>query len=151
MLSEYGDNQYFGKCARCLLSSISNRLAYCPSCDLYLGSVENESALDTANDSEPPIVGHITYSCRFQSLHFTIKGNGPVIVSNIASSTTSAAQEKGVLSNELVSQGGRVDQCELLASKGLTPRLGDVLVSIENDVMLHLDENEVCEKKLVRI
>jgi hypothetical protein len=151
VLQDYTDNDYYGICATCKARNIGNSVSECPVCGLYLGPSVDEIDLDW--DSVK--CSHINYSCRLSSLEFVVGGIGPAIVYENSKEWTLGNSGKpimrGLISSELLSTHGDEQYCKDLVEKGLVPQLGDVVLSVQDVALLHLDEHEVSIDQTVHI
>lgn len=147
VLPFYTDDDYYGICARCNSKNIGNKESVCPNCDLFLGPAVEEAELGWDSTK----CSYITYSCRLSSLEFVVGGIGPTIVyedpkKEWMANKSGVPTMQGWISSVLVGTKGNADQCKELLEKGLEPQLGDVVVSVQDVTLLHLDEHEVSAK-----
>jgi hypothetical protein len=167
LLTDITDNPYFSVCAKCNLKNIFENITKCPTCNYDLGPSRppslypsstslSSSSTDTAAAAAPTssstsqpssmkspkdhVSSWITYDCYFISqLGCRIQGDGPTLVTLILNSETVSKLMEG----KLIEQFGESDHLTFLSAQGYRPIIGDVLVSIEDVTVLHLNSIEI--------
>ena len=112
-------------------------MSFCPTCQHFLGPISS-----LFNDWNPPpndveSYSYIKFECCFSGqIGCRIEGDGPVVVTTVNSDAviTSALQ---------LSSHGDSEKTDMLSKKGLQPEIGDVLISVCDTNISHLNTVQV--------
>eukprot|EP00602_Paraphysomonas_sp_CaronLab_P005081 CAMPEP_0185033702 /NCGR_PEP_ID=MMETSP1103-20130426/22923_1 /TAXON_ID=36769 /ORGANISM="Paraphysomonas bandaiensis, Strain Caron Lab Isolate" /LENGTH=1391 /DNA_ID=CAMNT_0027570077 /DNA_START=374 /DNA_END=4549 /DNA_ORIENTATION=- len=144
ILTDVTDNPHFSVCAKCNLEHIYETVTVCPRCGYDLGpSTMSLTFRDNPRKDcplESGVSSYISFACYFSSqLGCRIQGDGPVLVTLIVNPETLARLNKGTV----VEKVGDDEHIASLMEDGLKPRVGDVLVSVEDVNVLHLNTAQI--------
>lgn len=141
ILTDMTDNPYYSICARCGLENIYELETHCRDCGNYLGPTHlplllRDITCVKESDASPSITFQITF---FEKLGCRIQGDGPVVVSEIIDSNV-------YLENQIAKLKyftGNSASIRELCNQGLRPQVGDLFVSLNDIVLLHLNSSQV--------
>ena len=151
------DDSFFGICAACGKNDIEETVKMCPKCSHDLGPIspyiDNENILhiETPNSSR---FTYITFNIEYYRLNFSLYTNTsplfhyiPVVGASLRSTSSvenlSSKGTESVSGTVIFRNSGPTENINYLISRGLHPQLGDILLSIDDDAVSHLDENSI--------
>jgi hypothetical protein len=145
VLADITDNPYYSICARCGLTNIFETALTCPNCQHDLGPATKPLTIGLAE--VPPLKkpedhasSFITFECAFSGqLGCRIQGDGPTLVTLIIDPEIVLKIQEG----KIIESVGDEAHITALTQHGFRPRIGDVLVAIEDINVSHLNSVEV--------
>ena len=158
------DDKYFGICAACGSSDIEENCKKCPTCSHNLGPIssyiENDNdALFNIESPDSSRFTHITYSVELNRFNLSLyKGNSPLfqnvpVIGAILEDNKLLHKAGANVINTQHSVSGTVitrhaqqkdgENMKNLISRGLKPQVGDILLTINDEAVSHLDEESI--------
>ena len=147
ILTDVTDNPHFSICAKCDKDNIYEDVTVCPQCNHDLGPAKKSLTYRDYTSSgkkddalEGGIGSYISYECFFSNqLGCRIQGDGPTLVTMITNPETVSKISRGAI----VERAGESSHVSYMLSQGLRPIVGDILVSVEDTTVLHLNSAQV--------
>lgn len=145
MLTDITDNPYYSVCAKCNLTNIFEVATHCPNCGYDLGPTHTPlcCTITEVLPLKPPqdfVSSFLTYDCYFiGQLGCRIQGDGPTLVTLIINPEIVGK----ILEGKLIESVGEESHVMALTAQGFRPIVGDVLVSVEDLTVVHLNSMEV--------
>lgn len=160
------DDKFFGICASCNTCDIEDTCKKCPVCSHYLGPIsayiENDKFVKIDSPKSSRFL-HIKFLVEFNRFNVSLyKGTSPLfksvpVIGAILEDSTllhkhsrNSIKAEDAISGTLISRHSEQkddETIQYLIQKGLSPQVGDVLLSIDDKSVSHLDEEGI--KKLL--
>jgi hypothetical protein len=141
ILTDVTDNPYFSTCARCGLENIYELELHCRTCGYHLGPASLPLLFqDLPSAARKAEASSVTFQIPFfEKLGCRIQGDGPVVISEIIDSNAFSENQTG----QLKYFSGDPVAVRELCDQGLRPQVGDLLVSLNDTVLIHLNSSQV--------